>query len=186
MDSCTIDFDGIRNGDEGSFSALLSDYSPLISSLVKKYVKDPSTEEDLRQEASIALYLAALSYRETGGSTFGLYAKICIKNRLISYLRKYGRADSAAAISDDIDEYYAHTQPYSSEEADPLNVLISGENLSSLRRRIEEALTPYENEVFARYAAGCSYREIARDLGKNEKSVGNAVYRIKAKLKKLV
>lgn len=186
MDSYAIDFDGIRNGNEHSFSALLSDYAPLISSLVKKYVKDPSTEEDLYQEANLALYLAALSFREEGGTTFGLYAKICIKNRLISYLRKYGRADSMAEISDDIDDYYARTQPYSAADTDPLNVLILDEDFSSLRRRIAEVLTPYENEVFARYAAGCSYREIACELGKNEKSVGNAVYRIKAKLKSLI
>lgn len=184
--SCAIDFDGIRNGNEHSFSALFSDYAPLISSLVAKYIKDPSTEEDLRQEACIALYLAAMSFCEEGGTTFGLYAKVCIKNRLISCLRKYGRVDSLEAASEDIDAYYARTEPYSSEEADPLNMLIVGEDFLSLRRRIEGALTPYENAVFTRYAAGCSYREIARALGKDEKSVGNAVYRIKKKLKSLL
>ena len=44
-------------------------------------------------------------------------------------------------------------------------------------------LTDYECDVFHRYVRGYSYKEIARALDVPLKSVDNAVYRIRVKLK---
>ena len=77
----------IQNGVPLSFETVYSLYGPLINSLAEKYGGSSLSGaelEDLRQEAAIALYDAALAFNPERGVSFGLYAKICIKNRIIS------------------------------------------------------------------------------------------------------
>ena len=82
----------VKNGDRAAFEELLVSYEPMILSEVTKLLlkaSDFSDEaEELRQEGRLALYDAAIGYKENGEVTFGLYAKICVHNRLVSYLRK--------------------------------------------------------------------------------------------------
>jgi RNA polymerase sporulation-specific sigma factor len=49
--------------------------------------------------------------------------------------------------------------------------------------RFLESLTAYERRVFERYIRGMTYREISAALSVPTKSVDNAVYRIRVKLK---
>ena len=79
----------IKNGVPLSFESVYSLYIPLINSVAEKYSGTSLTGaelEDLRQEAAIALYDAALAFNPERGISFGLYAKICIKNRIIPVL----------------------------------------------------------------------------------------------------
>ena len=79
----------IQKGSSGAFVKLSEKYAPLLESETLRYVDSLSGADydDLRQGALVSLYRAALSYRPDKGVTFGLYAKICISNALISYLR---------------------------------------------------------------------------------------------------
>ena len=54
--------------------------------------------------------------------------------------------------------------------------------LRDIKERLFRRLSPMESEVFRMYLGGLSYREIAARLGKTEKSVSNALGRIKGKL----
>ncbi|MBQ7364263.1 MAG: helix-turn-helix domain-containing protein [Clostridia bacterium] len=77
----------IQSGNENAFAELLSQYQPLIQKMAQSFLNvcPELDREDLIQEASLALSNAAKHYRlDETGVTFGLYAKICIKNRLIS------------------------------------------------------------------------------------------------------
>nr|MBQ4318890.1 hypothetical protein [Clostridia bacterium] len=70
---------------------LITMYAPMLTQTVAKYawrLGSGGDIDDLRQEAVIALYKAARTYREGIGVTFGLYAKVCINNRLKVVLRK--------------------------------------------------------------------------------------------------
>ena len=82
--------DKVKRGDETAFAEIERIYAPLISSLTDRLNASVEMDcEDIRQEAMIALYSAACTYDQSkSGVTFGLYAKICIRNRLISLLRK--------------------------------------------------------------------------------------------------
>ena len=57
--------------------------------------------------------------------------------------------------------------------------------MRELNCRIEQVLSPFENKVWRCYVAGCASREIAHFLDKSEKSIDNAIFRIRQKLKKL-
>ena len=60
------------------------------------------------------------------------------------------------------------------------------EQFSLLKRKIRLALSELEYDIFELYIAGYSYAEIAKDVQKSEKSVDNALRRVKEKLKKIL
>ena len=160
-----------------TFPEIADRYRGLLNSMTEKYARlagmNSHDEEDLRQEALIALYSAYLTYKtDQDGVTFGLYAKVCIRNRLAGVLRKRHINENS------IDRVFSDT-------VDPESEFISKEEYEALLSVIDGLLTDYEKSVFKLYLRDLSYREIAGKLGKNEKSVDNAICRIKTKIKKI-
>lgn len=166
----------IREGDQEAFAELLGAYEPLVCAEVARHATGLGREdtEDLRQVALIALYRAAtgfdLSQKEV---EFGLYAKICISNALVSQLRVLNRYKDELPLTDFL----------GTAAEDPAARLLEEEAAALLRARIRAVLSSYEQRVWALYTAGCRSGEIARRLGKNTHSVENAVYRIRRKLR---
>jgi len=162
-----------RNGDSEAFGELVQMYQPLLRSFCEN--SPEYDQDDAMQEAVIALYSAVRSFDfEKKGITFGLYAKICVKNRLVSHHRKVSQA-AADQLSDQLPEV-----------KDPEQEAIANESYRELLALIGKALTPFEWSVFKLYVAGKKHSEIASILGIGSKSVDNAVCRIKNKIKKLV
>ena len=165
----------VKKGDDPAFSSLCEDYGALIESMTQSFLEScpDMDKDDLRQEARMALYRAAMRFSlDQDGVTFGLYAKICIRNKLISVRRKYT----------------TQSKLKTKRNAEAVAVLVDV-TPSTPRRTLltEEAmllLSPFEQKVFALYAQKCSYSEIARTLSRSEKSIDNAIYRIKSKLRK--
>lgn len=188
LDTTQEDILRTRYGDNDAFSRLLDAYTPMISSLVSEFCRSCPTldiSDDLRQEASIALYYAALSYKDDNGVTFGLYAKICVKNRLKTYVKKSVMRSLTQLMSDCIDDCF-DDEPAADESQQPLNLMISEENCAALKKRIRAALTDYEYRVFMMYADGESPQSISKALDKNAKSVYNTLQRVRKKLKIIV
>ena len=167
----------VRAGDEGAFEALLEAYEPLIDSMSRSFANiadDFECYEDLRQEACIAFYKAVQNYDSARQAevTFGLFAKFCVRNRLISYTRKLLRRESVLPLEERI-----------KEEEDVTAGVVAEEAYMELYRRIEAVLSPYENHVWWLYLSGQTTGAIATQLGKDERSVQNAIYRIRKKLR---
>lgn len=169
--------DDMKTEDQVAFAAAVQEYRPLIESLVARF-STSGEEDDLRQEALIALYSAFCSY-DFGQKqvTFGLYAKICIRNRLISVARRH-KPDEA--VADDGEEQLWE------DGDDPEEILLAGERYRDLLRVIDESLTPLEKKILTLYLEDISYAQIAKQLNVTEKSVDNAIYRLKAKLRKRI
>ena len=165
-----------RSGDESAFEALLEAYEPLIDAMSRSFAnvsEDSESHEDLRQEACIALYKAVQSYDSAQAEvSFGLYAKMCVRNRLISYTRKLRRREAVLPLEERIKTEEDVTQGVVAEEA-----------YMELYRRIEALLSPYENHVWWLYLSGQTTGAIAASLCKDERSVQNAIYRIRKKLR---
>lgn len=165
-----------RNGDGSAFSELTEVYRPLIETMTDKYTVSSkgfgAEREDLRQEASLAFYRAVMTYDvDSRKVTFGLYAKICIRNRLISLVRKLGRrAKSEAKLG----------AAQRNEKARLRELPIDSGELITLSR---ELLSDRERRVFLSYADGKSYADIANELGITVKSVDNCLMRAKRKLR---
>ncbi len=174
----------VKNGKSLSFEALYKLYIPLIErtalSFCKKFSMAESETDDLRQEAAIALYNAVLAYEPAEGVTFGAYAKVCIRNRVISYIRCF-HEKLPIESTDDLEVHFEEISHDTPEQ-----LFINKESLCNLNRRIDGTLTEFERSVFDLYVGNMSYKDMAKILSKPEKSIDNAIHRIKAKLRKLL
>ena len=168
---------GVKAGRNENFELLKSRYKPLLNDMAKSFEgSGAGSKDDLLEEAESALLKAAISFDiEKEGITFGLYAKICVRNALISARRRSAakkRREAGGAKK---------------QEFKRARVLESFGNMSAdeILGRIESSLSPYERRVFEVYFSGRSAKETAEILSSSERSVNNAVYRIRTKAKGL-
>ena len=165
----------IRAGDRTAFSGLLTMYRPLIVSQVGRFFSEGPEWDELYQDATLALYRAALCYREGEGVTFGSFARACIRNALVSAYRKL-----RAAAHIPIDGLLPQLEAV---EEGPEYRMILAEETSGLYRAALACLSEYEMRIFLRYIRGATPREIAPEVGRTEKSVSNAIGRMLVKLR---
>ena len=171
----------IREGNEEAFTDLCEMYKSLTEGAAEKYSaglarEDNSVKDDFRQEATLALYRAANTYDlDQDKVTFGLYARTCIRNALITMIRKAKSKKNAKLYGED-------TVP----AEDIAEKVLSADEIDALSQKFANVLTPFELEVFTRYLDGEKPREIAKTLGKDAKSASNAIFRAKAKVKPLL
>ena len=74
----------------------------------------------------------------------------------------------------------------SKAETNPEELLIDKENVANIEAIIDKELSPFEKQVLDLYITGMSYSQIAKVLGRDDKSTDNALQRLKAKLKRAV
>lgn len=171
-----------QGGSQEAYVTLLAKYRPLLDASVGRFaVSELSHQdlEDMREEAERVFLNALITFdTEQDGVEFGLYAKICLHNGLISEWRKLNARRRHSALSLEEDE--------AAEREDPANRLIEEERFRQLYRRVREHLSEMENHVWWLYVAGVEVQDIAHRLGKDEKSIHNAIYRIRQKLRRLL
>lgn len=175
----------VASGDSDAFTALVEIYKPLLNKALNTYTTDEMSREDiedLEQEELVAFYRAIITFdQEREGVEFGLYAKICITNSMISYRRAAAEKASRIAFVDEDD-----LERISDPSQEVSRLVAQKESEQALGEKIEKTLSEYENEVWAYYVLGHSSLEIATRLGVSEKSVDNAIFRIRKKLKALL
>jgi len=172
-----------QDGVQSAFSALKDIYRPLIDASVYKFSSDSMTDqdrEDIFQEVLLHFCNSVCSYDcDNGGVEFGLYAKICIENGLISFLRIYNRQNRLRTV----ELASGYDVAIDGGEVDVLQSIIDRERTALLVRRINKRLSELENKVWWLYVSGMSVSSIAESVGVDRKSVSNAIYRIRKKLK---
>jgi RNA polymerase sporulation-specific sigma factor len=171
-------------GNSEAFSMLVDRYNPMLKKILSTYTTDEMSKEDvedLTQEELIAFYRAIINFdREQNDVEFGLYAKICITNSMISYKRAAAKKSNESLIGDE--EMNSIFDP----DGEVSEFFQRQESERELGEQIEKTLSQYENEVWSYYVNGYSSREIATKLGSSEKSIDNAIFRIRRKLKTLL
>ncbi|MGM9682279.1 MAG: sigma-70 family RNA polymerase sigma factor [Eubacteriales bacterium] len=176
----------VRRGDQKAFSRILEMYKPLMDSLVRKFCADGAVkpfEEDLRQEAVLVFYNSILTYDESQTEVeFGLYARICVSNALVSQLRSIKKR-SAEQLTE---SGGTDMLPCTEGGDDPSERILEQENLKYLYSVIRSSLSDYEYRIWQYYMTGRTARDIGALIGKDEKSVSNAIYRIRVKLRKVL
>ena len=163
-----------RSGEESAFSEIAQQYRPLIESCIC-YFHQSLPRDELEQEALISLYHAACTYDSSVNNvSFGLYAKICINNSLISLARAAAKRETQSVDMIERDE---------ESEQDPSDDYISRESFNKLDCFVKNHLSSYEYSVFRLYIEGYRVKEIAHKLSRTEKSVDDAIMRLKIKLR---
>ena len=170
-----------RAGSREAYLVLCAKYRPLLESSVARFGASEMTlqeREDMREEAERVFLCAISSYdTEQDAVDFGLYAKICLRNGLISEWRHLSARRRMTALPLDESE-----DPMTARE-DPSARFVEDESFRQLCQTVRSHLSDFENRVWWQYVTGVSVSDIARDLDRDERSVHNAIYRIRRKLR---
>lgn len=182
----------IAEGNEDANNIIIKKYEPLIIKVATKmlpYCKNNGLEKsDLIQEGMIGLNHAIDRYQEKENILFYTYAKKCIERKIISVVIASNRNKNKAlneSISYD-DEENSLLKVIKSEHPSPEEAILNLELEEVLIEKIKEVLADFEVQVFSLLVAGFKYKEIAEILDKDQKSIDNAIQRIKSKIKGII
>ncbi len=175
----------IRKGDSGALDALILRYTSYVRSFTRPYFLVGGDSEDLIQEGMIGVVRAISEFDSLKDVSFRTFAMSCIRNRVYSAIRNSMRGKNSP-----LNDYVSFETLFPDEGnlagaiPDPAEDVISREAYSELLKDVLKQLSKLEREVLELYLEGLSYIEISEKLSKKQKSVDNAVQRIRRKLLK--
>lgn len=167
-----------KSGDNYAFAALADSYKRILEMQIRLLSPPESIRDDLFQEGLVGLFKAVKTY-DGKSSSFATYATHCVRNSIISGIRKYSAQTAKTVV---LSAAYAEDETVPSAE----EVLLDDVRARALYDRVISYLSPYERLVFDMYLSDMPYENIAFVTGKSVKSTSNAVYRIRTKLKQIV
>ena len=188
----------LRDGDKQVIDYIMDKYKNLVRSKAGSMYILGADKEDLIQEGMIGLFKAIRDYDAGRDASFFTFADLCISRQIYtavqasnrkkhmplnSYISLHGvlEKEDGARENDEFINFLAFET-----QKDPEQLLIDKENVLLLERKIEEELSAFEKQVLDLYLTGMSYAQIARVLGRDEKSTDNALQRLKSKLRKAI
>jgi len=139
--------------------------------------------EDITQEGMMGLFKAIRDYDFNRGASFETYANLCITRQIINALKIASRKKHAplnSYISLDFEAALTANNVLPTGES-PEELYIVKEEGRKIIDEIYSLLSGFEASVLDLYLEGKNYTEIAVLLNKNEKSVDNAIQRIRKK-----
>ncbi len=171
-----------RENNHDAFAQLVSRFSPVLQQLSQKYRQYGAEPEDLVQEGLLGLLSAVQTYHSGGGASFRTYASVCIRNRMLSVVRRLSGGEIRQNIFPTEEGEMDSFPELMAEE--PETVLIRREEWQLLQKQLQEQLTEREYQVLMLHIGAYSYREIAAKLSIAEKAVDNALQRVRRKVVK--
>lgn len=185
----------LRDGEARITDYIMDKYKNLVRSKAGSMYILGADRDDLIQEGMIGLFKAIRDYDTGRDASFFTFADLCISRQMYTAVQAAGR-QKHAPLNSYISLYADMSEKSNSEEMEliqslmslsdknPEDLLIDKENVEVLEKVIERELSSFEKQVLDLYITGMKYTQIAKVLGKDEKSTDNALQRIKAKLKK--
>jgi RNA polymerase sporulation-specific sigma factor len=181
-----------KQGDRTAYDRLVRRYHGFVRLKASSYFLAGGDSEDLIQEGLVGLYKAIRDYRTDRESSFRNFAELCITRQIITAVKTATRnkhtplnqyvsfSSTPAAAGDDVptlDQTIAGPSVN-----DPVNRVISSEELRSLVGCLSTALSELESRVLSLYLDGCSYEQVGERLDCDTKTVDNALQRVKRKV----
>jgi len=182
-----------RRGNQPALDALMVRYHQFVRLKASSYFLAGGDAEDLIQEGMLGLYKAVRDYRDDRLASFRSFAELCITRQIITAIKTATRqkhvplngylsfSQSPSDSSDDGDCSLADVLPGPLTH-DPVNQVISSEEVDSLTWCLTSMLSELEGKVLRLYLQGLSYERIGAELGCDCKTVDNALQRIKRKV----
>lgn len=181
------------NGDRIALEYIMAKYKNFVRIKAKSYFLIGADKEDILQEGMIGLYKAIRDFDENKAHSFKAFAEVCITRQIITAIKTATRQKHIP-----LNTYVSLSKPIYDEESErtlldiitasmvtnPEELIISKEELKNIEDKINNLLSDLEQEVLGLYLNGKSYQEIADIIGKEPKSIDNALQRVKRKLEK--
>ena len=185
-----------RYGDKAAMNELISSLAPTVESIASGYVgRCPMSRSDLIQEGMIGLFKAVRDYDSGRDASFATFADLCVSRQMYTAVQA-SRRQKHIPLNTYISLNGSVSGEHEGEEEELINrlavqfgqspeeVIIDKENVDQLEKTIEKELSSFEKQVLDLYLTGMGYQQIAKVLGKDDKSTDNALQRLKNKLKK--
>lgn len=184
----------LRDGEEQITDYIMDKYKYLVRSKAGSMYILGADREDLIQEGMIGLFKAIRDYDSGRDASFFTFAELCISRQMYSAVQAAGRMKHVPLNSyislydggENGDEENGILGMLADHGLNPEDLFIDKENVRQLEKRMEEELSAFEKQVLDLHMTGMSYSQIARVLGRDEKSTDNALQRIRTKIKKMI
>ena len=181
-----------KQGRADAYDRIVRRYHGFVRLKASSYFLLGGDGDDLLQEGLVGLYKAIRDYRNDRESSFRSFAELCITRQIITAVKTATR-NKHTPLNQSISFSHTATADGESEPAldemlpgptahDPVNQVISSEELHSLVDCLSTALSELESSVLSLYLDGRSYEEMAERLTCDTKTVDNALQRVKRKV----
>ena len=181
------------NGDIIALEHIINKYKNFVKAKAKSYFLVGADKEDIIQEGMIGLYKAIRGFDGSKTNSFKCFAEICITRQIITAIKTATRQKHIP-----LNSYVSLNKPIYDEESDrtlmdiiaasiitdPEELIISKEELKNIESKMNEILSKLELQVLELYLNGKSYQYIADIIGRDVKSIDNALQRVKRKMEK--
>jgi RNA polymerase sporulation-specific sigma factor len=181
-----------KQGDRVAYDRLVRRYHGFVRLKASSYFLAGGDADDLIQEGLVGLYKAIRDFRTDRESSFRNFAELCITRQIITAVKTATRnkhtplnqyvsfSSTPAGAGDDVptlDQMLPGPGVH-----DPVNQVISSEELRSLVGCLSSALSELESRVLSLYLDGYSYEQVGERLSCDTKTVDNALQRVKRKV----
>lgn len=184
-----------KQGDGYATEILMERYRNFVRARSRTYFLIGADKEDIIQEGMIGLYKAIRDFKTDANTSFKSFAELCITRQIITAIKKATRQKHMP-----LNSYISLNKPlYDDESENPLletfvrreilnpeEILLDKERFISIENKLSDILSKLELCVLKKYLEGKSYSEIAQQIEKSEKSIDNALQRIKKKIEKYI
>jgi RNA polymerase sporulation-specific sigma factor len=182
-----------KQGDMTAYDRIVRRYYGFVRLKASSYFLAGGDSEDLIQEGLVGLYKAVRDFRTDRESSFRNFAELCITRQIITAVKtatrnKHTPLNQYVSFSSSPAGSQGDSEPTLDEAIagptahDPVNQVISSEELRALVGCLSTVLSELESRVLALYLDGRSYEEVGERLGCDTKTVDNALQRVKRKV----
>lgn len=178
----------VHNNDNGAIEELFNRYKYIATSVAHSYFLTGGDTEDLVQEGMVAIFKAVWSFN--GKSSFKSYLYTCVKNRILTVIKSSNRyknqpLNNYLSLSTFFDGDLDKSEIIIDTEFGPEEKYINEETVREFSLKISKVLSDYEYKILVLYLKGYTQKEISAHLVKKEKSIDNALQRIKKKIQSI-
>ena len=185
----------LRNGNVEITDFIMEKYKNLVRKKARAMYLIGGDNDDLIQEGMIGLFKAIRDYDIGRDASFATFADLCVARQMYTAVQAAGRKKHAP-LNSYVSLYAGNGSDKTEEEKklldslvsrdeqNPEELLIDRENVERIEKAIESELSSFERQVLDLYLTGMKYTEIARVLGKDDKSTDNALQRCRSKIRK--
>ena len=165
-----------KHGDRTAYDRIVRRYYGFVRLKASSYFLAGGDSDDLVQEGLVGLYKAVRDYRSDHESSFRNFAELCITRQIITAVKTATRnkhtplnqyvsmSATPAGASGDAEPTLEDVIPGSTVH-DPVNEVISTEELNSLVGCLSTALSELESRVLTLYLEGRASEDVATRLG---------------------
>lgn len=176
-----------KRGDERAVECLLLRYRPLIENKARTFYLLGADQEDVIQEGMIGLFKAICDFQSERRSKFRPFAELCITRQIITAIKTANRQKHIF-----LNGYVSLNQALCDESNSVLMDVLSDDSCTNLEETVVNRKLPLEivpnllsfleAKVLKCYLEGKSYQEISHELHCGQKSIDNALQRVKKKI----